>query len=179
MIKRLLRMGDKRLQITAEPVEEFNTPFLNQLIEDLFDTMKANAGVGIAAPQIGVPLQVIVFGFNYSPRYSHANPVPETVLINPTYSPIGDETYDDWEGCLSVKGLRGLAARYTHIKYSGQDQFGMHFEREVNGFHARLVQHEIDHLQGSLFVERITNLKNFGFEEEIQQLMLTKGRKLS
>jgi peptide deformylase len=140
--------------------------------------MKANGGVGIAAPQIGVPLQVVVFGFQHSQRYSHANPVSETVLINPSYVALDDETYEDWEGCLSVKGLRGLVKRHLKIKYHGYNQFGQAIEETASGFKARLVQHEIDHLHGTLFIERVVNLKNFGFEDEIQELMKESGAKL-
>jgi peptide deformylase len=179
MNKRLLRLGNEQLQITASPVTEFDTPELQLLIENLTDTMISNGGVGIAAPQIGVPLQVIVFGFETSSRYPQANPVPFTILINPSYQAIGDEMYDDWEGCLSVKGLRGLVHRHHHIQYDGYDLYGKKITREAHGFHARLVQHEIDHLNGMLFIERIPNLKMFGFEDEIIHLMQNHGQPLS
>jgi peptide deformylase len=178
MIKRLLKLGNPRLQLKAKPVQNFNSQPLNQLIQDLFDTMKANAGVGIAAPQIGVPLQVIVFGFDSSPRYPHAKSIPDSVLINPSFFPIGEESYEDWEGCLSTKPLRGLARRYKHIHYKGYDQFGHYYEREVSGFHARLIQHELDHLNGILFIERVPNLKFFGFESEISELVNQVGEAL-
>jgi peptide deformylase len=178
MIKGLLRIGNEQLQVKANPIEIFDTPELHQLIEDLTDTMIANGGVGIAAPQIGVPLQITVFGFESSSRYPQAASVPHTVLINPSYTVIGDDTYDDWEGCLSVRCLRGLVTRHVHIQYQGFDPYGKKIERDVTGFHARLVQHEIDHLHGALFVERIKNLKMFGFEGELESLIQKNGTKL-
>lgn len=172
-------MGNCLLREPAQDVTEFDTPELHQLIIDLRDTMKATEGVGIAAPQIGVPLKVIVFGFQNSRRYSHANAIEETALINPSYHPLDDETYEDWEGCLSVQGLRGLAKRFKNIQYTGFNPFGEKIERSVSGFYARMIQHEIDHINGTLFVERIPNLKYFGFENEIESLMQTTGTKLS
>lgn len=178
MIRPLIRMGHSCLREPAQEVTQFNTPELNELIQDLFDTMRANAGVGIAAPQIGVPLRVIVFGFDHSKRYPHAKAIPDTALINPTYKALTDETYEDWEGCLSVKGLRGLVQRYLKIAYQGFSVTGNLIENTVSGFHAKMIQHEIDHLNGTLFVERIPNLKFFGFEDEIQTLMQTTGNRL-
>lgn len=174
----ILRMGNAKLYEMAQPIKEFNTPALDNLISDLFETMTNNSGVGIAAPQIGVPLQVIVFGFEKSARYPHAQPVPTTILINPQVEVLNDEMNDDWEGCLSVRVARGLVPRYTHLKYSGYDPLGNFFERTVEGFHARLIQHEIDHLHGILFHMRIKNLRYFGFEEEIKNLMNSMGSKL-
>lgn len=179
MIRSLLRIGHKCLREPAKAITEFDTAELHQLIEDLNDTMEANEGVGIAAPQIGVPLKIIVFGFNKSVRYPHAKAIPKTTLINPSYEPISEETYEDWEGCLSVKGLRGLVKRYTKIKYRGYTPLGEAVEDHVSGFHAKLIQHEVDHLNGILFIERIPNLKFFGFEDEIEPLMKETGRKLS
>jgi peptide deformylase len=140
--------------------------------------MQKHGGVGIAAPQIGVPLQITVFGFEKSARYPQAEPVPHTVLINPSIEYIGEETNKDWEGCLSLLGIRGLVTRYTKIRYKGYDIHGEMIQREASGFHARLVQHEIDHLQGKLFPFRIEDLRYFGFEEELKELMETMGSKL-
>ncbi|MBA2654492.1 MAG: peptide deformylase [Gammaproteobacteria bacterium] len=179
MIKKIVRMGNPLLAGQAKPVEAFSTPELYQLIQDLFDTMKSNGGVGIAAPQIGVALQVVVFGFDHSTRYPHATSIPETVLINPRFVPVSDEHYPDWEGCLSMRGLRGLAHRFKQIHYEGYDQHGNFFEREVSGFHARVVQHEIDHLNGKLLVNRVNDLSYFGFEDEMQTLMQQTGDKLA
>lgn len=164
-------MGNPVLYQTNKQITEFDTPELNRLIADMFETMQATGGVGIAAPQLGVSLQVTVFGFEKSARYPHAKPVPETVLINPTIEPLSDEMNEDWEGCLSIRnaeeGIRGLVPRYTKIRYSGYDQKGNFFQREVEGFHARVVQHEYDHLQGKLFPFRIKDWRYFGFEKEI------------
>ncbi|MGB6976310.1 MAG: peptide deformylase [Gammaproteobacteria bacterium] len=170
-VQPVIKMGNPLLYQVAKSVTEFNTPELIQLIEDLFNTMRATGGVGIAAPQIGVSYQVTVFGFEKSLRYPHAESVPQTVLINPTVEFLTSQMEDDWEGCLSTPGLRGFVPRYTHIRYSGYDQFGEFFQREVQGFHARLVQHEYDHLQGKLYPMRLKELHHFGFEEEISELM--------
>ncbi len=177
-IKPILQMGNQDLYRIAQSVTEFDTPELNALIKILFETMRATGGVGIAATQIGIPLQVTVFGFETSERYCHANSIPVTVLINPTIDPLSEETNADWEGCLSVRGIRGLVSRYTNIRYSGYDEKGNLFSREVEGFHARLVQHEYDHLQGKIFPFRIKDFRYFGFEEQLKDLMQTMGSKL-
>lgn len=178
-MKRLLRLGNSELQKKAQPVTDFDTPELHRLVKELFNTMKANGGVGIAAPQVGVPLQVVVFGFQKSERYPHANPVSETVMINPSYKSEDGVTYEDWEGCLSVKGLRGLVKRYQNISFNWYDVQGNYHEDKASGFRARIIQHEIDHLNGMLFIERIADLKYFGFEDEIQAIMKETGTKLA
>jgi peptide deformylase len=164
-IKTVLRMGEPLLLQQAQPVTAFNTPELHALIEDMQDTMQAMNGAGIAAPQIGVSLQVVIFGVGANPRYPDAELVPYTVLINPTLNFIGDEIEEDWEGCLSVPGMRGIVPRYTRLHYTGFDQFGNTIDRLVSGFHARVVQHECDHLQGILYPMRITDLSQFGFTD--------------
>lgn len=164
-IQTTLKMGDARLLQTAVPVTAFDTPELHALITDLRDTMTALNGAGLAAPQIGIGLQVVIFGVYSSPRYPDAEPVPETVLINPTLTAIGTEQDEAWEGCLSVPGMRGLVPRYTHLHYRGFDQFGNAIDRTVSGFHARVVQHEVDHLLGILYPMRIRDLHNFGYTE--------------
>ncbi len=164
-IKTVLRMGEPLLLQQARPVTEFNTPELHALIEDMQDTMQAMNGAGIAAPQIGVSLQVVIFGVGANPRYPDAELVPYTVLINPTLNFIGDEIEEDWEGCLSVPGMRGVVPRYTRLHYTGFDQFGHNIDRLVSGFHARVVQHECDHLQGILYPMRITDLSQFGYTD--------------
>jgi peptide deformylase len=164
-IRTVLRMGEPLLLQQAQPVIEFNTPELHALIEDMQDTMQAMNGAGIAAPQIGVSLQVVIFGVGANPRYPDAELVPYTVLINPTLNFIGDEIEEDWEGCLSVPGMRGIVPRYTRLHYTGFDQFGNSIDRLVSGFHARVVQHECDHLQGILYPMRITDLSQFGFTD--------------
>lgn len=164
-IREILKMGDERLLRIAEPVTQFNTVALNTLIEDMFETMRAASGAGLAAPQIGVDLAVVIFGFGKNQRYPDAPPVPETVLINPQITPLSDEMESNWEGCLSVPGLRGMVPRFARIRYSGFDQFGEFMEREVDGFHARVVQHECDHLVGKLYPMRITDFTQFGFTE--------------
>jgi len=151
----------------SAPVERYDTPELHALIEDLRDTMKALNGAGLAAPQIGVLLQVVIFGVDYNPRYPDAEPVPHTVLVNPVLTPLGPEMEEGWEGCLSVPGMRGLVPRYTRLRYRGQDQYGRGLERAVDGFHARVVQHECDHLAGVLYPMRIRDLRNFGFSAEL------------
>jgi peptide deformylase len=171
-------MGDQELYRSAKPITEFDTPELHQLIAILFETMQTTGGVGIAATQIGVPLQVTVFGFDKSERYPHAQAVPATILINPNIEPLSEAINEDWEGCLSIRGLRGLVPRYTKIRYSGYDEKGNFFSREVEGFHARLVQHEVDHLQGKIFPFRIKDLRYFGFEENIKKLQQALGSKL-
>ncbi len=164
-IRPVLKMGDPRLLRQSRPVERFDTPELHTLIEDLFDTMRHEGGVGIAAPQIGVDLQVVIFGFEKSERYPDAPPVPMTILLNPTLTPLTDEMEDGWEGCLSVPGLRGVVPRYTRLRYQGADPKGQPIDREAEGFHARVVQHECDHLWGILYPTRIRDLTKFGFTE--------------
>ncbi len=165
MIRTLLRMGDPRLLHVAQPVEHFGTPALHALIADLHDTMQAANGAGLAAPQIGVPLRVVIFGVDHNPRYPDAETVPYTVLCNPVLTPLTDDTEDGWEGCLSVPGLRGLVPRWSRLRYSGCDANGQPLVREVSGFHARVVQHETDHLDGILYPMRIRDLRRFGFTD--------------
>jgi len=165
MIRDILRMGDSRLLRVARPVEAFGTPELALLLEDMRDTMAHLGGVGIAAPQIGVDLRVVIFGFQESERYPDAPPVPWTVLINPQLDFIGEEMEEGWEGCLSVPGLRGVVPRHRHLRYRGQDQFGQPIDRTVEGFHARVVQHECDHLDGILYPMRIRDMSRFGFTD--------------
>jgi peptide deformylase len=161
----ILKMGDPRLLRKAEPVTEFDTPELHALIEDMMETMHAAGGVGLAAPQIGVNLQLVLFGFKKSERYPDAPPVPETILINPVLTPLSDQSEEGWEGCLSVPGMRGMVPRFTKLHYSGFDQWGNKIEREVEDFHARVVQHECDHLAGILYPMRMSDLSRFGFTE--------------
>lgn len=164
-IREILRMGDPRLLERAQPVEQFDTPELHALLVDMHDTMIAAEGVGLAAPQIGVSLQVVVFGFQHNERYPDAPPVPYTVLINPTLTPIDDDMEDGWEGCLSVPGMRGVVPRYQRLRYRGFDQYGKPIDRTVDGFHARVVQHETDHLLGILYPMRIKDFTKFGFTD--------------
>jgi peptide deformylase len=172
-IKPVLKMGDASLLQVAERVEKFDTPELIALIQDMYDTMKAQDGAGLAAPQIGVGLQVVVFGVEKNARYPDVEDVPYTVLINPVVKPLTKETEEDWEGCLSVPGMRGMVPRFSKIDYRGYDQYGNTINRNVDGFHARVVQHECDHLQGILYPMRITNFRTFGFTE-----VLFPGQKL-
>lgn len=165
MIHPILKMGDARLLRVADQVTAFDTPELHELIKDMFETMIAANGAGLAAPQIGVNLQLVIFGFKNNPRYPDAPVVPETVLINPVLTPLSEETDDAWEGCLSVPGMRGLVPRWSALRYEGYDQFGTRISREVDGFHARVVQHECDHLNGILYPMRIRDLTQFGFTE--------------
>lgn len=165
MIHEILKMGDARLLRIAEPVVQFNTPELSALIADMFETMAAANGAGLAAPQIGVNLQLVIFGFKSNPRYPDAPNVPETVLLNPVLTPLSDEMDEAWEGCLSVPGLRGMVPRWSKLRYEGVDQFGQKISREVDGFHARVVQHECDHLNGVLYPMRIRDLSQFGYTE--------------
>ncbi len=167
MIRPVLRMGDPVLYQRAEPVAQFNTPELAQLLRDMDDTMRSKQGAGIAAPQIGVSLQVVIFGVGANPRYPDAEEVPYTVLINPILEPIGDVMEEGWEGCLSVPGMRGVVARHARLRYRGFDQFGTAIDRTASGFHARVVQHETDHLLGILYPMRIRDLRQFGFNEEL------------
>lgn len=173
-IHTILRMGDPRLLRVARPVTEPRTPEIRTLIADMFDTMQAAGGVGLAAPQIGVDLAVVIFGFSQSARYPEAPPVPQTVLINPEISVLDDAEEEDWEGCLSVPGLRGRVPRFRRIRYRGLDADGRSLDREAEGFHARVVQHECDHLIGKLYPMRIRDFSSFGFNEE-----LFPGQKLS
>lgn len=164
-IQNILKMGDPRLLQVAAPVTAFATPALRALIADLFDTMAAAGGVGLAAPQIGVGLQVVVFGCEHSARYPDAPAVPRTILINPVITPIGSAEEEDWEGCLSLPGLRGMVPRYQQVHYRGFDPEGGLIERSVEGFHARVVQHECDHLSGRLYPMRVRDFTRFGFSE--------------
>jgi peptide deformylase len=160
-------MGDPILFQRAEPVVQFDTPELHTLLQDMDDTMRAKNGAGIAAPQIGVSLQVVIFGVGANPRYPDAEEVPYTMLINPTLEPIGAEMAEGWEGCLSVPGMRGVVPRYSQLRYRGFDQYGNAIDRTASGFHARVVQHETDHLFGILYPMRIRDLRLFGFNEEL------------
>jgi peptide deformylase len=164
-VKQVLRMGEPLLLQMAQPVQAFDTPDLHALIQDMRDTMAALDGAGIAAPQIGVSLQVVIFGVAKNPRYPDVEEVPDTVLINPLLTPLSEEMDDGWEGCLSVPGMRGLVPRHTTLRYTGYDQHGNNIDRVVSGFHARVVQHECDHLWGILYPMRIRDLRNFGFAE--------------
>jgi peptide deformylase len=166
-IRNVLRMGDARLLQRAEPVSHFDTQQLHALLVDLRDTMQALNGAGLAAPQIGVALRVVIFGVEHNSRYPDAESVPETVLINPVVTPLGEAMAEDWEGCLSVPGLRGLVPRHAHIRYQGLDEYGALIDRSVSGFHARVVQHECDHLDGILYPMRIRDMTQFGYNEEL------------
>lgn len=162
----ILKMGDARLLRHAQPVTRFDTPELHALVRDLLDTMAAANGAGLAAPQIGVDLQVVIFGSDQpNPRYPEAPVVPRTVLINPVITPLGDEEEEGWEGCLSVPGLRGVVPRWRRIRYQGFDVRGQPIDREAEGFHARVVQHECDHLWGKLYPMRVRDFSRFGFTE--------------
>jgi peptide deformylase len=167
MIRDVLRMGDPRLWEKSLPVEQFDTPELAALLQDMRDTMAHLSGAGLAAPQIGVPLRVVIFGVHANPRYPDVDEVPDTVLINPVITPLSSEIQEDWEGCLSVPGMRGWVPRYTKLKYSGYDEHGKRFDREVSGFHARVVQHECDHLDGVLYPMRIRDFTKFGFNDAL------------
>jgi len=162
-VREILKMGDARLLRVAQPVTRFDTPELLALIADMFETMAAAQGAGLAAPQIGVDLQLVIFGFRKNERYPEAPPVPMTVLINPKITPLSDEIVDGWEGCLSVPGLRGVVPRFERIRYAGFDPQGRPIEREAEGFHARVVQHECDHLIGRLYPTRMKDLTQLGF----------------
>jgi peptide deformylase len=174
-IRTVLRMGDERLLQIADPVVHFDTPQLRALLTDLRDTMHEKNGAGLAAPQIGVGLRVVIFGVQpllpaqkkKASRYPDADTVPETVLINPVITPLGEEMEEGWEGCISVPGLRGVVPRYPHIRYQGRDEFGALIDRTVRGFHARVVQHECDHLDGILYPMRIRDMTKFGYIQEL------------
>lgn len=164
-VRDILKMGDPRLLRMAEPVREFDTPELHALIADMFDTMHAANGAGLAAPQIGVNLQVVIYGFKQNARYPDAPQVPETVLINPVLTPLSERKEEGFEGCLSVPGLRGSVPRWSELHYEGFDQFGQPISRDCDGFHARVVQHEVDHLHGILYPMRIVDFTQFGFTQ--------------
>ena len=165
--REVLRMGHPVLRERAKPVESFGTPELRELLQDMHDTMAAKNGAGLAAPQIGVSRRIVIFGVEANPRYPDAEPVPFTVLVNPKIVILTREIEEDWEGCLSVPGMRGVVPRYTKLRYSGFDIEGNPIEREAEGFHARVVQHECDHLDGILYPQRMTDLSKFGFNEEL------------
>lgn len=167
MIRAVLRMGDPRLNQRASEVTEFDSAALHALLRDMRDTMASLDGAGLAAPQIGVGLRVVIFGVSVNPRYPDVEPVPDTVLINPVITPLGDAMEEGWEGCLSVPGLRGWVPRHARVRYQGVDERGQAFERTVEGFHARVVQHECDHLDGILYPMRIRDLSRFGFIEAL------------
>ena len=166
-IRQVLRLGDPRLLQPASEVTRFNQAELDTLIEDIFDTMKAEDGAGLAAPQIGVGLRVVIFGFDSNPRYPHSGAVPETVLINPEIIPLSDAMEDGWEGCLSVPGMRGVVTRYSHIRYTGFDAAGSPVDVVAEGFHARVVQHECDHLDGIIYTHKLKDPLKFGFTDEL------------
>ncbi|MGD2055085.1 MAG: peptide deformylase [Gammaproteobacteria bacterium] len=168
-IRNILRIGHPDLLQISTQVREFNSTDLDKLIEDMWDTMRQENGVGLAAPQIGVHQRVVIFGDVGHSHHPVAPEVPPTILINPHITPLTDITDEQWEGCLSVPGMRGLVPRYTHIRYSGFDPLGNRFEQEASDFHARVVQHECDHLDGILYPQRMTDLTAFGFREELEQ----------
>ncbi len=167
MIREVLRMGDPRLLQRSQEIKQFGTPELQALLQDMRDTMAHLNGAGLAAPQIGVGLRVVIFGVHANPRYPNAEEVPDTVLINPVLEPDGTEMEEGWEGCLSVPGMRGVVPRYKRLRYRGVDENGNPFEREVSDFHARVVQHEVDHLDGILYPMRIRDFSKFGFNEAL------------
>ena len=165
-VRDILKMGDARLLRVAQPVTAFDSDALHLLVTDLLDTMRAANGAGLAAPQIGVDLQVVIFGsHDRNPRYPDRPVVPPTVLVNPVITPLSDATEDDWEGCLSVPGMRGVVPRWSRIRYTGFDQYGDAIDRNADGFHARVVQHECDHLWGKLYPMRMTDMAKFGFTD--------------
>lgn len=166
-VRPILRIGHPLLLKSAERVTEFSTPELDSLVQDMLDTMKDADGAGLAANQIGVLRRVVIFGFDKNPRYPDREPIPMTILVNPDIQPVGGEMEEDWEGCLSVPGMRGWVPRYCRIIYRGQDLAGQLIEREVEGFHARVVQHECDHLDGVLYPQRIRDMRKFGYEEDL------------
>ena len=165
MIREVLRMGDPRLLERSGEVSRFKTPELDALLADMRDTMKAYDGAGLAAPQIGVPLRVVIFGVERNPRYPDAEPVPYTEIVNPVIVPLSNEMEEGWEGCLSVPGLRGVVARHSRIRYTGFDPRGTKIDREATGFHARVVQHECDHLDGILYPMRVRDFSRFGYTD--------------
>jgi peptide deformylase len=167
-VRPVLRLGDPRLRSPSAPVEHFDTPELQALVADLRDTMAATGGAGLAAPQIGVPLRVVIYGITANPRYPEAPPIPETVLVNPRLTPLGEEQQLGWEGCLSVPGLRGEVLRWQQLRIEAFGPEGQPMVAEVAGFHARVVQHECDHLDGLLFPDRLVSTERFGFSEELR-----------
>lgn len=169
MIREVLRMGDPRLWCASAPVERFGTRELDALLQDLRDTMAAQNGAGLAAPQIGVGLRVVIFGVDFNPRYPDAEPVPYTELVNPVLTPLSGEMEDGWEGCLSVPGMMGAVPRFSRIRYRAAGLDGIVTTREADGFHARVVQHECDHLDGVLYPQRMTDMTMFGFADEMQK----------
>ena len=171
-IRSVLRMGVQSLMQVSEPVEEFGTAFLENLIQDMLETMQSLSGAGLAAPQIGVNQRVVIFGIEKNERYPDAEEVPFTILINPTIDTLGTDIEEQWEGCLSLPELRGLVPRYQHIRYQGFDASGKAINRQVSGFHARVVQHECDHLDGILYPQRMSDMSSFGFRPELE----TSGR---
>jgi len=164
-VRSILRMGDPRLLEIARPVVDISDPALDALLQDMFDTMAAAGGVGLAAPQIGIGLQVVIFGFEKSERYPEAEPVPQTILINPLITPLTEDEDLGWEGCLSVPGMRGEVPRFKRIRYQGIDEKGKAIDRIVKGFHARVVRHECDHLIGKLYPMRMRDMNRFGFTD--------------
>jgi peptide deformylase len=166
-VREVLRMGHPVLRERAKPVEELASPELRALVADMKETMKAMNGAGLAAPQIGVSQRVVIFGVDTNPRYPDAEPVPFTVLVNPAITLLTREIENDWEGCLSVPGMRGVVPRYTKLRYTGFDEEGNPIDREADGFHARVVQHECDHLDGILYPQRMTDMRTFGFTKEL------------
>lgn len=166
-LRPVLKMGEPLLRQVAAPVTQFGTAELAALVRDMDDTMRALSGAGIAAPQIGVGLRVVIFEVQSNPRYPQVMPVPYTVLVNPVLTPLGEEQEEGWEGCLSVPGLRGLVPRFRRVRYQGFDASGMPIDRSVEGFHARVVQHEVDHLDGVLYPQRVRDLRNLGFEDAL------------
>ena len=164
-VRPILRMGDPLLLRRAVEIAKFDTPWLLELLGDMHDTMHAADGAGLAAPQIGVSVRAVIFGSEHNERYPDAPAVPPTVLINPVLTPLGAEQEEDWEGCLSVPGMRGLVPRYQRLRYQGQDEHGATIDRTVDGFHARVVQHEVDHLDGILYPMRVRDLRQFGFQD--------------
>ena len=168
-VRTILKMGDPRLLEVSRAVDPIDPLALAPLLNDMWDTMAAASGAGLAAPQIGVMRRVVIFGYQQNPRYPEAPPIPQTVLINPVITPLGDEREDGWEGCLSVPGMRGVVPRYRRVRYRGHDQYGEVIEREVSGFHARVVQHECDHLDGILYPQRIEDMRSFGFIDTLSE----------
>jgi peptide deformylase len=169
-IRTVLKMGHPLLKQVASPVTHFDQP-LQELLADMDDTMRSLNGAGIAAPQIGVGARVVIFELKENPRYPHVSPVPYTVLVNPLLTPLGDEQDEGWEGCLSVPGMRGLVPRFRRLRYQGFDAQGVPIDRTVEGFHARVVQHEVDHLDGILYPQRVRDLRDFGFEDALADLL--------
>ena len=166
-VRPVLRMGDPRLLRVSQRVDAFDTPELHELVSDMEETMHALSGAGLAAPQIGIGFQVVIFGVEFNPRYPEAEPVPYTVLVNPELEPVGEDIQEGWEGCLSVPGMRGLVPRYKRLRYRGVDQYGKPIDRIASDFHARVVQHEVDHLMGILYPMRIRDMRSFGFTREL------------